>query len=76
MRTIETSRDVKTALTEIKEHILNNSDTVKGEKRTMVLMNISNEVYLIRSASLQYNSKIEFAMMCDQNSMTHLFQVQ
>ena len=76
MKTIQSSTDIKESLNEIKLHVEANQETVKGEKEAEQLLVISREVYEIRSSSLSYNSKIEFSMQCDSNSMTQLFQVQ
>ncbi len=76
MKTINSSTDIKTCMSEISKHIKENQETVKGEKLAEILMNISREIYDIRSSNLGYNEKIEFAFLCDKNSSTQLFQVQ
>ena len=59
MKTIETSSDLKTCLSEIKEHIARNPETKKGNVRAKLLLNISREVYDVRSSNLSYNDKVE-----------------
>ena len=76
MRTIQSSADIKEAFNEVARHIQANQETVKGEEAAELLLVISREVYEILSAGLTYNNKIEFAMQCDPNSLTQLFQVQ
>ncbi len=76
MNTIESSTDLKTCFSEIKQHIENNIETVKGNIEAPTLMNISHEAYDMRSSNLSYNRKCEFMMQCDSNSKTQLFQVQ
>ena len=76
MKTIISSNDVKKCFAEIKEHIKNNQETVKGKKEAGLLLVISREAYEMRSANLSYNEKCEFNMQCDSNSTIQLFEVQ
>ena len=76
MKTIQSSTDIKEALNEIALHIANNREVAAGKRQAELLLIISREVYETRSAGLNYNDKIEFAMQCDSASMTQLFQVQ
>jgi len=76
MKTIQSSTDIKAAFNEIASHIHANQKTARGEEVAELLLVISSEVYVTLSASISYNAKIEFAMQCDPNSMTQLFQVQ
>lgn len=76
METINSNKEnLKIAMGEIKAHIEANPETVSGKKKADVLMNIHRDLYDLRSCCLNYNKKIEFAMWCDSNSMTRLFQV-
>ena len=76
MKTIQSSTDIKEALNEIALHIANNREVAAGKRQAELLLIISREVYEIRSAGLNYNDKIEFAMQCDSQLLTQLFQVQ
>ena len=76
MKTIQSSTDVKEALNEIALHIANNRAVAAGKRQAELLLIISREVYEIRSTGLNYNDKIEFAMQCDSQLLTQLFQVQ
>jgi len=76
MKTIESSSNIKTCFSEMNEHIEANKDTISGEKEAKFIMNISQDAYEIKSSNLSYNKRIEFAMQCDSNSRTQLFQVQ
>jgi hypothetical protein len=76
MKTIESSTDLKTCFSEIKQHIEANIETVKGNVNASTLMNISYEAYALRCINLSYNRRCEFRLQCDSNSKTQLFQVQ
>jgi len=76
IKTVEGSNDVKQCLSEIKEHLAKNTETVRGEKEAEMIMVISKEAYNLRSSNLNYNGKVEFSMQCDPSSRTQLFQVE
>ena len=76
MNTIISSNDIKICFSEMKDHLENNNETVKGKKYAEVLLVISKEAYELKSINLSYNEKVEFMMQCDSNSATQLFEVQ